>query len=349
MNTLESSLASKKEQKNSSRQGPSAGVKLAVLMALMLLCALLGVGLGSSPIDLPGAVKGALSGDLSAPEVRILLYVRLPRVLAAMLAGSALAVSGMLIQAVLMNPLAAPNVIGVNAGAGFFTFLMMALLPGVRGAAQLGAFLGALLAVLLVCAVSSGSGRLGIILCGVAVSSVFTAGINTVKTFCPDTLYNGSAFLIGGFAGVSMGDLTPSWAVIPAALLAGWLLSGQADLLCLGAASAQSLGMNVRLTRTALLVLACLLAGCAVSFSGLLSFVGLLAPHIVRRIFGEARTSHRVLIPAAALLGAGFVTLCDLLNRTLFAPYELPVGILLSFIGGPFFLMLLLRERRRGL
>ena len=86
-----------------------------------------------------------------------------------------------------------------------------------------------------------------------------------------------------------------------------------------------------------------------VSFSGLLSFVGLLAPHMVRRIFGEARTSHRVLIPAAALLGAGFVALCDLLSRILFAPYELPVGILLSALGGPFFLALLLRERRRRL
>lgn len=346
MNTLESSSVSKNERK---KYGPPAGVKLGILAVLTLICAFLGVGLGSSPIDLPAAFRGAIRGDLAAPEVRILLYVRLPRVLAAMLAGSALAVSGMLIQAVLMNPLAAPNVIGVNAGAGFFTFLMMALLPGVRGAAQLGAFLGALLAVLLVVAVSSGSGRLSIILCGVAVSSVFTAGINTVKTFCPDTLYNGSAFLIGGFAGVAMGDLFPSWGLIPAALIGAWLLSGQADLLVLGEASAQSLGMNVKLTRTALLLLACLLAGCAVSFSGLLSFVGLLAPHMVRRIFGEARTSHRMLIPAAALLGAGFVTLCDLLSRTLFAPYELPVGILLSFIGGPFFLMLLLRERRRGI
>lgn len=346
MNTWGSSSVSKNERR---KYGPPAGVKLGILAVLALLCAFLGVGLGSSPIDLPAAFRGALSGDLASPQVRILLYVRLPRVLAAMLSGSALAVSGMLIQAVLMNPLAAPNVIGVNAGAGFFTFLMLALLPGVRGAAQLGAFLGAGLAVLMVCAISSGSGRLGIILCGVAVSSIFTAGINTVKTFFPDTLYNGSTFLIGGFAGVAIGDLSPSWWLIPAALTGAWLLSGQADLLLLGAAPAQSLGMNVKLTRRSLLLLSCLLAGCAVSFSGLLSFVGLLAPHMVRRLFGEARTSHRMLIPGAALLGSGFVTLCDLLSRILFAPYELPVGILLSFIGGPFFLMLLLRERRRGL
>ena len=266
-----------------------------------------------------------------------------------MLAGSALAVSGMLIQAVLNNPLAAPNVIGVNAGAGFFTFLAIAILPGVRGAAQLGAFFGALFAVLLVCAVSAGTGRLTIILSGVAVSSIFTAGINTVKTFCPDTLYNGSTFLIGGFSGISLKDLSLAWAMILAALIISWLMSGQTDLLGPGEASARSLGMNVGLARFGLIIISCILAGCAVSFSGLLSFVGLLAPHMVRRIFGEARTSHRVLIPAAALLGAGFVTLCDLLSRILFAPYELPVGILLSALGGPFFLALLLRERRRRL
>lgn len=346
MSILGSSSVSKWEE---SKKGLPEGAKLALLAVLVLLCGILGVSLGSTIIDLPAAFAGAISGDFSSPQSRILLYVRLPRVSAAMLAGSALAVSGMLIQAVLNNPLAAPNVIGVNAGAGFFTFLAIAILPGVRGAAQLGAFFGALFAVLLVCAVSARTGRLTIILSGVAVSSIFTAGINTVKTFYPDTLYNGSTFLIGGFSGISLKDLSPAWAMILAALIISWLMSGQADLLGLGEASARSLGMNVGLACFGLIILSCILAGCAVSFSGLLSFVGLLAPHMVRRIFGEARTSHRVLIPAAALLGAGFVTLCDLLSRILFAPYELPVGILLSALGGPFFLALLLRERRRRL
>lgn len=346
MSILGSSSVSKGEE---IKKGLPAGAKLALLAVLVLLCGILGVSLGSTIIDLPAAFAGAISGNFSSPQSRILLYVRLPRVSAAMLAGSALAVSGMLIQAVLNNPLASPNIIGVNAGAGFFTFLAIAILPGVRGAAQLGAFFGALFAVLLVCAVSAGTGRLTIILSGVAVSSIFTAGINTVKTFYPDTLYNGSTFLIGGFSGISLKDLSPAWAMILAALIISWLMSGQTDLLGLGEASARSLGMNVGLARFGLIILSCILAGCAVSFSGLLSFVGLLAPHMVRRIFGEARTSHRVLIPAAALLGAGFVTLCDLLSRILFAPYELPVGILLSALGGPFFLALLLRERRRRL
>lgn len=329
-----------------------AGVKLAALLALVALAAILGLTVGSTQVDVPAALAELVwsaNGELS-PDGRILLYVRAPRVAASLLAGSALAVSGMLIQAVLSNPLASPNVIGVNAGAGFFTFLSMAVLPGMGWVAPAGAFVGALLATLIVYAVAAGAGagKLTIILAGVAVSSIFTAGINTVKTFFPETIYNGSSFLIGGFSGVSSRDLSPAWTVILAGLLAALLLGRQADMLCLGEETARSLGMNVPAARFLLLIVACILAGSAVSFSGLLSFVGLLIPHIIRRLFDEARTGHRVMLPAAALLGGGFVTFCDLLSRVLFAPYEIPVGILLSFVGGPFFLMLILRQRRRG-
>ena len=252
----------------------------------------------------------------------------------------------MLIQAVLSNALASPNVIGVNAGAGFCTFLAMALVPGSSGAAPIGAFFGALLATLIVYAVAAGAGagKLTIILAGVAVSSIFTAGINTIKTFFPDTLYNGSTFLIGGFSGVSFADISPAWMMILPALMLAMLLSRPTDVLCLGEETAHSLGLPVNATRFGLILIACVLAGAAVSFSGLVSFVGLLCPHIVRRLFGQGR--HRVLLPAAALLGASFVTLCDLLSRVLFAPYEIPVGILLSFLGGPFFLFLILKQRR---
>lgn len=335
-------------QKRKARLSPAFG--LLTLLVLALFCGLLGLSAGASQVRVAETLRELLSGDISSAQGRILLYVRLPRVLAAMLSGSALAVSGMLIQAVLGNPLASPNVIGVNAGAGFFTFLAMAVLPGVPGAAQAGAFLGALCAVLIVYAVAAGagSGKLSFILGGVAVSSIFTAGINTVKTFFPETIYNGSTFLIGGFSGVSLEDLSPAWILILLGLFGAFLLSGQADLLGLGEDSARSLGVSVNRARLLLIVTACVLAGSAVSFAGLLSFVGLLAPHIVRRLFGEARTGHRVLLAAAALLGAGFVTLCDLLSRILFAPYELPVGIILSFVGGPFFLALMLRQRRRG-
>ncbi len=330
--------------------GNKAAFKLLAAGAFALLCAFLGLSLGSSSLRLWSVMGELFQGEASSPGARILCYVRLPRVCASLLAGAALAVSGVLIQAVLNNPLASPNVIGVNAGAGFFTFLAMAALPGLSWAASTGAFLGALAATLIIYALAAaaGAGKLTIILAGVAVSSMFTAGINTVKTFFPDTLYNGSTFLIGGFSGVSLRDITPAWAVVLFGLLAAFLFARQTDVLCLGEETAKSLGLPVGAVRFGLILTACLLAGCAVSFSGLLSFVGLIVPHIARRIFG---TSHRLLIPVSAFLGAGFVTLCDLLSRLLFAPYEIPVGILLSLIGGPFFLILLLHgrgKRRKG-
>ena len=323
-----------------------AALGLLGLGLLVIASAALGAAAGSTVIDLPAALGELLSGRAASSHARILLHVRLPRVCASLLCGSALSVSGMLIQAVLSNPLASPNVIGVNAGAGFCTFLAMALAPGAAGAAPIGAFFGALAATLLVYAVAAGAGagKLTIILAGVAVSSIFTAGINTIKTFFPDTLYNGSTFLIGGFSGVSFSDISPAWMMILPALALAFLLARPTDVLCLGEETAHSLGLPVNATRFGLILIACVLAGAAVSFSGLVSFVGLLCPHIVRRLFGQGR--HRILLPAAALLGASFVTLCDLLSRVLFAPFEIPVGILLSFLGGPFFLLLILKQRR---
>ncbi len=319
--------------------------KLLLLLLLTVTSALLGAGAGASFIDVPGALGELLSGQAASADARILLYVRLPRVCASLLSGSALAVAGLLIQAVLSNPLAAPNVIGVNAGAGFFAFLFMAIFPANLGATALGAFLGALTATLLVygVAAAAGAGKLTIILAGVAVSSIFTAGLNAIKTFFPETLYNGSTFLIGGFAGVSMKDITPAWMGILLGLLGAFLLPRQLDVLCLGEETARSLGQPVGLVRFAAIILACVLAGCAVSFSGLIGFVGLIVPHITRKLFGSA---HKWLLPAACLMGACLVTLSDVLSRTLFAPYEVPVGILLSLLGGPFFLFLILRKRR---
>lgn len=331
-------------QISSGRKASKTGIKLAGAVLLAVISAALGLSFGSSSLQLFPAVSELLSGKAVSPEARILLYFRLPRVCASLLSGGALAVSGVLIQAVLSNPLASPNVIGVNAGAGLFAFLALALLPGSAWAASAGAFVGALTATLIIYALAAiaGAGKLTIILAGVAISSMFTAGINTVKTFFPDTVYNGSTFLIGGFHGVSMADIAPAWGMILFCLLAAFLLSRQTDVLCLGEETAKSLGLWVGGVRFFLILAACGLAGAAVSFSGLLSFVGLIVPHIARRIFG---TSHRVLIPASCFLGAGLVTLCDLLSRVLFAPYEIPVGILLSLIGGPFFLALLLAGR----
>ena len=314
------------------------------LLALLTVCAaLLSLCVGSVWVP-PGEIFAALTGNTENAAARIFLYARLPRTCGCLMAGMALAVSGAVIQAVLANPLAAPNIIGVNSGAGLMVALSCALMPYSAAARPLMAFLGALAGVLLVLflAERTGAARITLVLAGVAVSSMFSAGIDAVVTFVPDALNGYSDFRIGGLDNLSMERLWPALCVLIPALLGCVMLASEMDVLLLGADTARSLGLNVKRTRLILLTLAAALAGGAVSFCGLLGFVGLIVPHFMRRLVGE---ESRILIAACALGGAGFLTVCDVLSRTVVAPYELSVGIVLSLVGGPFFLWLLLRQR----
>lgn len=318
---------------------------LAVTLALLLpAAALFSLCVGASGVSLTQGLADLLRG-VSSPAARILRYIRLPRVLAAMLAGAALAASGVLIQGVLGNPLAGPNVIGINAGAGFFTLLCACLLPSAAGLLPAAAFAGALLAalVILLLADRMGASRITVVLAGVAISSIFSAGSDLITTLDPDATLGMSAFMIGGFADVSASRLRIAAVYMLPALVASLLLAGDLDVLALGDEVAASLGLRVRRTRVLLLAVASVLAGAAVSFAGLLGFVGLIVPHAVRRVVGG---EHRRLLPLSMLGGALFTLLCDTAARTLFSPYEVPVGILLSLVGGPFFLFLLLKGRK---
>jgi iron complex transport system permease protein len=317
----------------------SAGL---VLMGLILLS----LRLGAVRLDPFKALWQLTQGGDMPADSRILLYVRLPRMAAAVLCGGGLAISGCIIQTVLNNPLAAPSVIGVNAGAGLFTVLWAVLLPDRVGFLSAAAFLGALLTVLLVYGIASkaGASRLTLILSGVAISSLMSAGINTVTTLYPDALSGMHSFQIGGFAGVNVKVLLPAAAVILLGMLAVFMLTGELDILGLGEETARSLGLNVPAYRFIFLILAAALCGAAVSFSGLIGFVGLIVPHMARML---VRDSQRTWLGLSALVGASFLLLCDTFARTAFAPFELPVGILIAFLGVPFFLWLLFREKRR--
>ena len=263
-------------------------------LLLLVFSFVLSLCVGSAQISIREAVSALQNGSLT-PDSRILFYVRLPRALAA--------VSGVLLQNVLNNALAAPNIIGVNAGAGFAVLFLLAVFPTATAFLPFAAFLGALFASLLIYAVAakSGASRTTITLAGVALSSVFTAGSNVIKTFFPDTIYNSSSFFIGGFSGIAYKNLTPAWIAILLGLLLAVLFSGEMDVLSLGD-----------------------------------------VPHILRHFIGAR---HRILVPLSALFGASFVLLCDTLSRTLFSPYEIPVGIVLSLLGGPFFLFLIVRKK----
>ncbi len=317
--------------------------ELTVLSGLVLALAGLSLCFGGVAVS-PAAVWRALCGaGGSDAAARIVRYVYFPRTCGCLLAGGALACSGAIIQNVLANPLAAPNLIGVNAGAGLMVALSCALFPE-KPCGPLAAFLGALAGVLLVLSVArrTGASRFTVVLTGAAVSSIFGAGIDAVITFVPEALSGYSDFRVGGLFGVTMARVIPAaWVILPT-LAAAFALGSEMDVLMLGTDTAQSLGLRVRSLRLVLLTLAAALAGAAVSFAGLLGFVGLIVPHIMRRLAGG---ESRYFLLASALGGAALLTGCDLLARVLFAPYELPVGIVLSFLGGPFFLWLLLRQR----
>ncbi len=208
------------------------------------------------------------------------------------------------------------------------------------------AFGGALAAVLFIYGLArkTGASRVTLVLAGVSVNSLLNAASDMVHTFGGDTLTSTYSFRLGGFSSVSVQVLIPAGLSIAAAMVLVLLMGNELEILSLGEPVAMSLGLNTGFFRFTFLVLAAVLAGAAVSFAGLLGFVGLIAPHIARRIAGE---ECRLLLPFSALFGACFVLLCDLAARTLWAPYEIPTGILLSFAGAPFFLYLLFQQRRR--
>lgn len=314
------------------------------LVALTVAAVVMSLAIGSVALAPAKVLEVLLGHDTTSNVARIVLYSRLPRTCAAMLAGAALAVSGTVIQMVLNNPLASPGIIGVNSSAGLMVGLLCAVFPAMQHLTPVFAFGGALLGVLLVMGLSHGTGasRMTVILAGVAISNLFSAGIDAVITLVPDALTGITDFRIGGFTGVTMSQLISSGIMIVISLFCVVSLSQQIDILSLGSDVAQSLGLAVKPVRFLLLIFSAALAGAAVSFSGLLNFIGLIVPHIMRRIVGEE--SFPLMI-SSALGGAFFVTVCDLIARVLFAPFELPVGIVLSFTGAPFFLWLLLKQR----
>lgn len=322
-------------------------ITVAATTVFLIVSTVAALLVGPSSVSLQELWALITGGPISQTAQSILLNVRLPRVLAALLAGAALAVSGALLQAVLDNPLASPNIIGINSGAGLAVLLISSFFPSLFALQPLAAFVGALITACIIFCISVGAGtsRLTVILAGIALSTVFGAGMNTVLIINPDAYVGASSFLVGGLSGVLMQNLVWPCVYIVAGLFFALMLSGRLNIMQLGDASAHSLGMHVSRWRMTYLGLAALLAGAAVSFAGLLGFVGLIVPHLMRFFVGH---DNRKVLPLSAAFGAAFVVCCDLCSRVLFAPYELPVGILMAFLGGPFFIYLIIKNKGRG-
>lgn len=338
----------------------SRAVALTLLLAGLLvggvvLSAVTGQ-LAVTPTEVAGSLLRAIGIDTDwAPTDPIiestLWVVRFPRIVMALVVGAALAVAGAVMQAIFGNPLAEPGVVGVSSGAalGAATAIVVgASVLGVAGVAVF-AFLGGLVATLLVYVVSRAGGRTEVVtllLTGIAVNAIAQAGIAFVLFVADSASREQIVFWQLGSLG---GSLWSQVAVVAAVAVPGVLvalaLARRYDLLALGERNARHLGVDVERLRLVSIVLVALLTGVAVAFTGIIAFVGLVVPHLIRMIIGPA---HRGLVLASAVGGGALLVIADLLTRTLVAGAELPIGMLTSLVGGPFFFWLLYRQRRRS-
>jgi iron complex transport system permease protein len=290
-------------------------------------------------------VAQALSGRGDPTTVGIVRDLRLPRALLAFVVGGALGVCGASLQAVVRNPLADPFLLGLSGGAGLGAVLAIALHLAGPWALPASAFVGALLAVTLVyrLALVTGAvldGRI-LILSGVVVGAFAASVMGAVLAVSPaPELRNALLWLMGGLGSASWQSLTvfAAYAVIPLAII--FVAARPLDLLSLGEEPAQFLGADVQRLRRVLYLTASLLTAAAVAVSGIIGFVGLVVPHAVRIRWGHI---HRVLLPAAFLLGGMLLVVADAVARTLFAPVELPVGVVTALVGVPVFAVLVRR------
>lgn len=317
-----------------------------LFVPLLLISVAAGLCFGSVPVS-HSQLLSALAGTGDEHIRMILWQLRLPRVAAGMLAGIGLSTAGVLLQSVTVNELASPNIIGINSGAGLAVVLMLTAFPTAGAWLPIGAFLGAFGAamVILLAADRLGGSRTGILLIGIAITTLLNAAISFLSLLDEEILAQYNYFTVGSLKAVRMDDLLVPALIILFSLGASMAMSRWLGVLCLGDAAASALGIRVRRLRVLALACAAACASAVVSFAGLLGFVGLVVPHIARHLVGQQPSK---MLPASALIAAVIVVLADLLGRTLFAPSELPVGILMSLIGAPYFLILLCRRKHHA-
>ena len=315
---------------------------LILFLFLALLGAFLSLTKGSSVITMEQIVELLLHPG-EDPQSQIIWNIRMPRTIVGALVGINLSLSGAILQAIMRNPLADPHIIGISSGAGLAGVVIMILFPALEYLITPVAFVGAMLAAICIyiLAWKNGIKPVRIILAGVAVSAFLSAGISGLMIFYSDRVHGALMWMVGGLAARSWPHVS---IILPYAIIGLVLALASAsylNILQLGDEMARGLGVNVEVTRIVMTAIAALLAASAVSVVGLLGFVGLVVPHAARLLIGS---DYRFLLPAAALLGVAIVTLSDTFARVIFAPIELPVGIIMAFLGAPFFLFLLRRE-----
>lgn len=317
-------------------------LSFAVTTIGLLLLFLFAVNTGSLKVSPAELFKGLFIEY--NPDVATVYDLRFPRIFIAMIVGAATAVSGVLLQAIMKNPLADPGIIGISSGASLTAVLITAFFPTLYFFTPLFSFIGGMIAFLMVYSLSykEGLSPLRIILVGVAVNAMFT-GLMSAFNSGTGSNYSGVASIVN--ANITMktwNDFqTLLWYVV-VGLIASFFVTGQCNLLALEDKTVRSLGVNVTASRIVVSSIAVLLASISTAVIGPISFLGLIVPHIARLLVGS---NHKVLVPYTILLGAFTLLLTDTIGRTIASPYEISASIIMSIIGGPFFILLLRRSK----
>lgn len=318
---------------------------ITLLAFLTVIIAVISLGIGAISMS-PSQVLGILLGKGLPNQLFILENYRLPRIILALLVGSSLAVSGAILQGIIRNPLASPDVIGITKGAGLAAAVVLILFPKSPVIVlPISAFLGAALVAvaLYLLARKGGAQPSTLALVGIALGAICNAGIQYLMVKNPIDVNAALIWLTGSLWGRSWEQIVSMIPWLMVLLPAAFLMAKKLDVLNLGDEVAEGLGENVRFSRLLLLGTAVALAGVSVAVVGSIGFVGLVAPHMARHLIGSL---HKFLLPTSALLGALLVLIADSLSRGLVPPIEIPAGIITATIGAPYFLYLLRQERK---
>lgn len=308
---------------------------LGILLIAAICCA---ICFGSISVPVGEMIQGLLNHE--GGKIGIIRDIRIPRVLMAALVGCNLAVAGVLLQGVMRNPLADPGITGISTGASVVVMLVMLYFPQASNSIPFFGFLGSMFACILIYSLAwkHGISAMRIILAGVAVNAVLGGITSMISILNSDSLSGVLSWLNGNIGNKSWKEIRVMSVYTLLGLIASVPLASSCNLLALGDKNTKSLGKNPNVLRIIISVVAVFLAGISTAYVGVISFIGLVVPHVGRMIVGS---NHKILVPFSALLGAFVLVLADTLGRTLTAPYEIPVGVIMSVLGGPFFLYLL--------
>jgi len=327
-------------------QSPRYG--LLILVILLITVGMASVGVGAASIPFPEVISAFMGGELSVVNRTILVDIRLPRTLLAVLVGAGVATSGAAIQGLFRNPLADPALIGVSGGAAVFAagYLVLGAESGLSYFGLSGsAFIGGLLTTWLVVEIGRRGGTISsMLLAGIAINAVALSAVGIFSYLSTDGELRSVAFwALGSLNGADWTSVAIAGLILIAVAFF-YSRSEKLNVITLGDTEAGHLGISVPRLRIEIVVFTALATGISVALCGVIAFIGLVVPHLIRLTLGS---NHYVVLPGSALLGASLLLLADLLSRTLLRPAELPVGIITALLGGPFFIYLIVRQKGR--